>query len=447
MIAQAFELDDAAPVQERVEKVLLAAQRSESATPAGTEALLASWTKAFASRKGAFANVDEALSDLSVWLGAKRRGQRTLRRTAGWFFEHYAAVFAVAGVLATAFYGHAYATFYRAMDASPEQVGVTTAETLARSAVGGVVFVALIGTLIFFLIAPYIPPASGSETPEARPAKWPELLPQLGLIAAAFGAWFVVGELLSAESVSDVAVVAIPIALLQLALSLRFNPRKRPLLRVAPLRFIPREFGALYVGSAAAAVVVLAVAVLVLADENGERASTGREVEVEGPLGLPLLGVAAEPAFLAWREPMPEGLDLPRCVLYLGQADGTSTIYDSRQRRTVQLSSDQVLVTVRHDRTSCEAPINDVRPEIVPSEKGRLLHCHHGGWSAYPTPDFDYTWTENSLPYEEREEGVIEVLPGDIAHAYRCRVEAHTGFGSDVAYSGFYVPGAEGPRD
>lgn len=441
-LAAAFDIENATSVRKRVEALIAGAEAREGSDEGEVATLVDAWNEKFSARKDSFSNLDNALADLSSWLGVKKRSRTTAREIGSTFADHYLPALTVLGVLATTFYGYAYTVFYKAVDATPEQVGVTTTDALARSAVGGVTFIVFAGAVLFFMLAPIVAPASGSDAPEAGHGSGEAFAGQLALIALGVGAWLGTASLVADLSVTEAAPIIVPLVVIQIVLCLRVNFRKRPRFYIAPLRFKPREFGVLYLTSVAGALVVLAGVTLWMASHDGDRASDGLEVEPDGIIGVPLLGLSAEPAFLTWRDAKPADFTLPRCVLYLGQDGDTTTVYDAKQRRTIQLPGNEVIVTIRHDRTSCTAPINEAKPAIAPRPH-HVLECRPGKWSAYPEPSYRYTWTRNGYEMEPKRWGTLKTHPNDFDHAYRCRVEATTGFGSDVAYSRFIVVGRD----
>jgi hypothetical protein len=114
------ELDEGA-LRRRVKGLVRRAEKERGETVVGR--LLPAWEGQLDERAERFANADAAMADLANWMGLRRRGLGDLQSAIGWFFDHYAAALTVLGLLATAFYGLAYATFYHAVDSSPNRLG------------------------------------------------------------------------------------------------------------------------------------------------------------------------------------------------------------------------------------------------------------------------------------------------------------------------------------
>jgi hypothetical protein len=79
--------------------------------------------------------------------------------------------------------------------------------------------------------------------------------------------------------------------------------------------------------------------------ENGSKPNT---------LILTLNPWSAEVAHVAWaHEEPPEAEGLPTCVLYLGQADGTSVLYDGKTQQTWRIPSSELIVRAMPSLTEC----------------------------------------------------------------------------------------------
>lgn len=402
------------------------------------DGLLRSWLDNFDQRHASFKNSDAAIADLASWLGVRKGTGTSARGALDWFFEHYAAVLTVLGALATAFYGLAYATFYQAVDVSPEQVGVTPTEILTRSTVGGVAFVVIIGLVIAIYFAPYVPVIAALDVIEghALPA---DVAKMVGLALFSCAILLLFEWKLTTQSLEDVAATVAVTVVFPLAMTIRRSKVRG--WHIAALRFNSDDFRSLYLASATMALLVLGVLTFVFADDDGKQAREGIRIGPETIFGIPFLGLKAEPAFLDWRGEEPSGFEIPRCVLYLGHSDSTTTVYDAKQSRTMQLPENQVIVTIRQERTSCNAPVNHGRPEIAEQPGGKLA-CRPGTWTEHPQPDFHYSWIRDGYELDARR-AQLNLRPYDADQAFRCAVEASTGFGSDVAYSQFFIPRKE----
>jgi hypothetical protein len=63
---------------------------------------------------------------------------------------------------------------------------------------------------------------------------------------------------------------------------------------------------------------------------------------------------SAEVAHVAWAHEEPADAEgLPTCILYLGQADGTSVLYDGKTRQTWRIPSSELIVRAMPSLTEC----------------------------------------------------------------------------------------------
>jgi hypothetical protein len=316
---------------------------------------------------------------------------------------------------------------------------VTTTQILAQSAVGGIAFVAIGGLVLLAYIAPYVPVAAAFDVVEGY-ASGMQYLKLIGLSVLVCLGWL--AAVLVADGGIDSETLVATIAwfvVFPILFGLRFG-RSRGV-HLAPLHFRIRDFGVVYIGCVAVALVVLGVATFVAANEDGNKASEGERIGSSGIAGLSYLGLKAEPAFLTWRQTAPAEFHLPRCVLYLGQSNGSETVYDYHQRRTMQLPESAVIVTIRQDRSSCAAPINEEKPVVRRLRAAPGLVCEPGRWTAYPHPRYRYRWIRDGFEMDQTPSNSLPLHRWDVDQSFRCAVEAHTSLGSDVAYSRYFVPG------
>jgi hypothetical protein len=435
-LASAFDGVEHDDLQTRIGSLGRHARAGESA--GDVDGLLSSWLANFDRRQASFKNADAAIADLASWLGVRKGTGTGARSALDWFFEHYAAVLTVLGALATAFYGLAYATFYGAVDVSPEQVGVTPTEILTRSTVGGVAFVVIVGLVIAIYFAPYVPVIAGLDVVEGHASLW-DVAKIVGLALFSCTVLLLFEWKLATLSLQGVAATVAFTVVFPLAMTARWNRTRGGY--IAALRFNSNDFRSLYLASATVALLFLGVLTFAFAEEDGKQAREGIRIGPETIFGIPFLGLKAEPAFLDWRGDEPSGFELPRCVLYLGHSDNTTTVYDAKQSRTMQLPENQVIVTIRQERTSCTAPVNHGRPKIA-ERSGGMLTCRPGAWTEHPQPHFHYSWIRNGYELDARS-ARLDRRPYGADQAFRCAVEASTGFGSDVAYSHFFIPRKE----
>jgi hypothetical protein len=81
---------------------------------------------------------------------------------------------------------------------------------------------------------------------------------------------------------------------------------------------------------------------------------TVRNVYLDHTVRIPILAVQAVPAAVAWTTTAPPGLlDLKsrRCLLYLGQAAGTTVFYDVTTRESLRVPTAQIIVSVQNSES------------------------------------------------------------------------------------------------
>lgn len=105
---------------------------------------------------------------------------------------------------------------------------------------------------------------------------------------------------------------------------------------------------------ALAALVVVLTMLPILAWLAGTEARNGytvRNVHLPHTIRIPVLAVQAVPAAVAWSAMTPPGLqDLKerRCLLFLGQAAGTTVFYDVKTRESLRVPSAQIVVALQN---------------------------------------------------------------------------------------------------
>jgi hypothetical protein len=437
-LVDAYRVGDSKNVSERVSELVKRSGEQHTLDPAILDELLRSWKAAFQTREDNLPKVDNALADLGDWLGVKNRPEITLRRAAGWFFEHYAAVIGSVGILATAFYGVAYASFYRALGTTPDAVGVTTTQILARSAVGGVVFIVVATFLTAGVVAPYIPTLFALDAKLDDGGNWGRFGVVCVMAFAASGAWWLAAS--PPESNDPGAWLMVVVPLLAIPASLRL---RKKLIFVQPrhLRIRGRDFTVVWAPALALAMLILIASVFSIANREGARAADGKSISPPTFFGQAVLGLDARPAFLTWMSQRPPGLHIPSCVLYLGKSDGGAVVYDASQGRTVRLPEGGVVVTARDNRTSCAAPVVTERPSIQLVHRG-LYRCTEGDWDSYSEPVHKFTWFEDGLQTrtDAKAANLFRIDRHDAFLRIRCEVEATNESGADVSYSRYAVP-------
>lgn len=109
--------------------------------------------------------------------------------------------------------------------------------------------------------------------------------------------------------------------------------------------------------SLAIAVPIVLVGLPILGWLEGAQAANGyavRNVYLAGTIRLPVLAVQAVPAEVTWASP--PGSSEPnisgrQCLLYLGQADGTSVFYDVHSQESLRLPAADIVVSLEDTTT------------------------------------------------------------------------------------------------
>ncbi len=109
--------------------------------------------------------------------------------------------------------------------------------------------------------------------------------------------------------------------------------------------------------SLAIAVPIVLVGLPILGWLEGEQAANGfavRNVYLAGTIRLPVLAVQAVPAEVTWASP--PGSSEPNisghpCLLYLGQADGTSVFYDVHSQESLRLPTADIVISLEDTTT------------------------------------------------------------------------------------------------
>lgn len=109
--------------------------------------------------------------------------------------------------------------------------------------------------------------------------------------------------------------------------------------------------------SLAIAVPIVLVGLPILGWMEGEQAANGyavRNVYLAGTIRLPVLAVQAVPAEIAWASSQVSGepnISGRPCLLYLGQADGTSVFYDVQSQESLRLPTADIVVLLEDTTT------------------------------------------------------------------------------------------------
>ena len=109
--------------------------------------------------------------------------------------------------------------------------------------------------------------------------------------------------------------------------------------------------------SLAIAVPIVLVGLPILGWLEGVQAANGyavRNVYLAGTIRLPVLAVQAVPAEVAWASPPgPGGPNISErpCLLYLGQANGTSVFYDVHSQESLRLPTADIVISLEDTTT------------------------------------------------------------------------------------------------
>jgi hypothetical protein len=206
------------------------------------------------------------------------------------------------GVAGAALYGVlrlAYVFFYLWLRATPDEVGYGYSQVLSDELIGAIELVVLIATLIWIVgsaASIFVPlPQRASRKYRSKAAR---ARPFSKLKAQKIAAWSL--------------VIAVPTVLIWLP---------------------------------------------VLGWLEGAQAANGyavRNVYLAGTIRLPVLAVQAVPAEVIWASPSGSGEpDMSRhpCLLYLGQADGTSVFYDVHSQESLRLPTADIVVSLEDTTT------------------------------------------------------------------------------------------------
>ena len=350
-------------------------------------------------------------------------------------FTHYRQIGGALVVLASTYYGLAFARFYSALGTSPDALGVSAAQMLARSAVGGALVMGFWTLFMFALAAPFIPRLAGvAESRQRGGVRLDGGEGFLGVLAIGVGGgllwfWF----LGTADAPLDSRLLfGVAPGLLAVLISLRYRLRWPWIAGVKRLRFRVADFGAVAVLIAVAGVLPIASVTLRVAKEAGEDAKAGVAVEPVKFLGISMLGIRSDPAELLWAGGG-EGAKLPDCVSYLGRSGNTLVVYDPTEHQTLQLAAEDAVLTTRDEWTACGAPLNYAKPTI--RRRHGVLECLPGRWGGRPHLGFSFSWTEDGYAMETAIDNRFRVYPVDRGAEIQCGVVATNVRGSDAAYS------------
>jgi hypothetical protein len=436
-ILEAYPSSDAETVGEKV-RIIVSRAEADGMEPSDAALQLESWTVQLPHRRAGWANADDALVDLKrLLLSSKlRRPVLTpfLQTAANGILRHWLPVASVVTFVVSGFYGLAYAQFYEELDVSPEQAGVTTAQIVAHSVIGGLALTLVISAVAFLILVPLA--ASSESSVRSDVGTWSKTAAN-GLIA--LGAILILGYMAWRTHAPVAATVLVLASTLSYALatSLRIKRKgRRPAVLPSVVEFTLDGYLIVAMFGLALGIVATGLLTYTEAHHLGAKAKDGEAIRNPEILGVPFLGVKAEPTLIAWTGGEPDRLDAPGCALYLGAADGQDLLYDPQTGGTLEVPRDDVVLSLRRDRTTCEAPVS-IHAPTVRRVGPKAIRCLPGDWANDAKRSFTYRWTIDGhafpetftlSPYLDTE----ETAPSQIAF---CHVKATTPLGADVATS------------
>jgi hypothetical protein len=249
-----------------------------------------------------------------------------------------------------------YAVFYNSFDVSPEEVGFGESDIFIQSAIvviaGALLIVSvMLAQWVYYRLVDFVVDrVFRNPRSDARALRQGSLM----LYYAAKGT----GIVSVRTSISDAD-------LFELAqLSLWFQSRPPILLPILRKVFVVLAWIGIGVSFLArlttigwivssCMVVILAFAVFIAAAEGTATSIQEGHAGYLSPAGLRLLPWGAQHVTTAsvpnsnWKPPNSD------CLLYLGQANGTSVVYDLRRKETLRLPSSDVVVSTQLTRRSC----------------------------------------------------------------------------------------------
>jgi hypothetical protein len=252
------------------------------------------------------------------------------------------------GLILYGFLRLANSLFYTRLAVKPEEVGLGYAETLSQSAVGVFLVLgfgfAIFGLVVFFLV--FVVPAGWRYQPASNSPTTIEKV-----LSAVTLAVVVAGEI-TAYAVWDLHTAWNALAIVGGAIG-----------GIAGLREIwvevrtgrPRRLVRSVEVVMALAAILAVVLILVQAWDDGRGV---REGQVRHPTFLgffPFGSWGADAAYVEWvggQPPSPFSSARRRCLVYLGQSNGTAVFYDAHaaDQRTIRVPAGDVVVTTRNSR-------------------------------------------------------------------------------------------------
>lgn len=453
-LRQAYEGSSSAEIRGKVSTLVETARSARGFNENQLRRLLDGWHASFSQRREALPTLDDALDDLSRWLSPRPRGGR-LRDHATWVLDHATPIFTLLTLFASTFLGLAYIRFYAALGASLEDVGIGPTQILTRSVLGTLAVVTVASLAIFLYFVPFIPLTSARDASQTAgataTASGGQIIGFLSLltlqIAVVSVAIFVSGSYLfyGLPRFFLLAQVIFPV-LFTLAFAIKritLPGRGRKFgVQFRAMRFHPTDFAqalAIFVPFIFIASIIF---IQLYVSNQISVATDGKAVRQSSFLGMPVLGLQAQPVQVNWKGEPPEGLEVSECVLFLGGSNGFLTLYDVERRAAFRLTDADVVIARRRERSSCFAPVNRSRPKVEVLKKG-LYRCMRGKWASPEKVKFSYEWIVNRFRLATDRGNEYRPPTWLRGSTLRCRVKARNVHGDDVAYSEVFVIPAE----
>jgi hypothetical protein len=281
-------------------------------------------------------------------------------RLLGWVIASPLTALTVAGLVLYGSLRLDYSLFYSRFGLRPEDVGLGYAEILSQSVVGLVIYV-----LLYFAMLLYF----NREIDFAR-TMLRMLFRRTVFIPALVAAILVfVSVRFLRLAATTVASILLGVMVASIVPDLMRRELRKPQARASPAPESKLEASGDHVAivdppvrRAVFRIILPVAAVFVLVLTPIEAVEDAGYVLKGQPrhqtlLGLPLLSWGADPAsILSVAGPLPTDLQQVTmdCLMYLGQANGISLLYDVHSRQTVRIPSTSVVITVRPNQSSCE---------------------------------------------------------------------------------------------
>jgi hypothetical protein len=308
-----------------------------------------------------------------------------------WALGNPLSVVTALGLCLYGFLRYVYARFYGPLGVKPEEVGLGYGEILAQSVTGLLLFSALMFLLLFitaalFIIAALVWGGFFSTVLADIRRDWRNGLWYLaGLAMVILVGWavetFGLGTLIVVW-LALVAVAAVVRAIQnrsshnnmrpdesmstpavtskgkQSTTTIRRPPATASGQWQAQSLFASRGWRWSIFAAFLVTIVIVAVTLVLEAQGGATRVLRG-EAWRSTFRGMPMTSMQALPATIAWSSSSPpSGLHLgdDYCLLYLGESNGITVLYDAGAHRSIRLPSSDVIVSVQNEEPACVSP-------------------------------------------------------------------------------------------